>query len=71
MRFEHKGYYVTPHPLCPSCYVISTEGRGGKIPKVMEGLFNTRTIANNVIDLYVDIPKEEPVNDKKILKRGV
>lgn len=71
MRVEYRGYYITPFAAVPSCYVISTEGRGGKIPRIMEGVFTSRSVANSVIDLYLEIPKEEQVNDKKVLKRGV
>lgn len=71
MNFEYKGYYVKPHAQYPSSFVIVTQGQGGKIPKVMEGLFTSRGIAMEVIDSYTAPKASESDNDKKIGKRGV
>jgi hypothetical protein len=65
----HKGFQIKPHPIVPTCYIVVTDGKGGKIPDVMSGLFTTRTIAQNVIDEYVQ--SKELKNDEKVGKRGV
>lgn len=65
----YKGYQIKPHPLVPTCYVIVTDGKGGKIPDVMAGQFTTRTVARGVVDSYV-LNKEQK-DDEKVGKRGV
>lgn len=65
----HKGYIVKPAPASPSSYVIVTEGRGGKIPAIMEGVFTSPAWAKEVIDRYVG--SKETTDDQKINKRGV
>lgn len=55
MIAEYKGYYIKPHKEHPKTYVIVTEGRGGKIPDVMAGMFTDRGTAMSVIDAYLTI----------------
>ena len=71
MNFEYKGYYLKPNKATPSVYEIVTTGQGGKIPRVLEGLFTSRSLAMFEIDKYLDEKKEVVVNDKKLIKRGV
>lgn len=51
---QYKGYYVRPHKDNPTNYIIVTVGRGGKIPKVLDGSFTSRGWARNVIDQYLE-----------------
>lgn len=50
---NYKGYYIKPHKEHPKSYVIVTEGRGGKIPDIMTGMFTDRGTAKSVIDTYL------------------
>lgn len=70
MSFEYKGYYIKPHSAYPASLVIVTTGQGGKIPQVMEGIFTSRGLAMEVIDLYTERKLSEPTDDKKGSKRG-
>lgn len=49
----HRGYQIKPHKEIPTNYIIVTDGKGGKIPEVMSGLFTTRAIAKDTIDKYL------------------
>ena len=66
---NYKGYLITATKGLGSAYEIATEGRGGKIPKIMEGLFTSRGTAMQVIDFYLD-SKEKSLNDKESSKGG-
>lgn len=48
----YRGYYIKPHKIVPTNYVIVTEGRGGKIPDSMRGLFTSINEAKRVVDFY-------------------
>lgn len=50
---QYRGYLIKPLGTGPRCYTIATEGRGGKIPAVMEGLFTSTGIATQIIDTYL------------------
>lgn len=61
-----QGYQIKPSKEAPSSYVIVTDGKGGKIPDVLSGLFTTRTIAMEAIEKYLATKqKKEEVNDNK------
>lgn len=67
----YNGYQIKPHKEVPTNYIIVTDGKGGKIPEVMEGLFTTRQYAKDVIDKYLaSKPKKEATNDKAGNKSG-
>jgi hypothetical protein len=53
--FEHiyKGYIIKPYKLMPSSYCVATAGQGGKIPAVLDGLFTSVGIAQDIIDTYL------------------
>lgn len=51
---EYKGYLIRPIPGNPHSLTIAVAGKGGKIPRVMEGMFTDRTTAQRVVDLYLD-----------------
>jgi hypothetical protein len=51
---EYRGYQIKPSPTMPSHYIVVTEGKGGKIPNVLQGMFTNRTIPKGIIDMYLD-----------------
>lgn len=51
---SYKGYYIKPNTLHPGTYSIVTEGKGGRIPDKMLGIFTSTGVAINLIDRYVD-----------------
>jgi hypothetical protein len=59
--YEYEGYQIKPHRETPSCYIVVTSGKGGKIPDILSGMFTTRTIAKQNIDMYL---ANKPVKDK-------
>lgn len=68
----YNGYQIKPHAQVPTCYVVVTDGKGGKIPAVLEGLFTTPTLAKEVIDSYLDGKDSNgPETTEKVGKRGV
>lgn len=62
----YKGYYIKPDKITPNNCVIVTEGRGGKIPNVLDGLFTSIQTAVNAIDKYLMV--KEVANDEKVDK---
>jgi hypothetical protein len=57
---EYKGYDIKPHKEVPTCYIVVTSGKGGKIPDVLSGLYTTPVVAQAAIDKYLDSkPKKE------------
>ena len=60
----YKGYLINPDKSNPKLYSIATEGRGGKIPNCLGGLFTTRTVAFKEIDRYLG----EKANAKEAIK---
>jgi hypothetical protein len=51
---EYKGYLIKPSKASPNLFTVATEGRGGKAPDCLSGLFTTRTVAMNEIDRYLE-----------------
>jgi negative regulator of replication initiation len=49
----YKGYQIKPHKIMPTCYVVVTDGKGGKIPAVLDSLFTSTGIAKETIDNYL------------------
>lgn len=66
---NYKGYIISPMKGVGKAYTIATEGRGGKIPNMMLGMFTSRGSAMQVIDLYLS-SKEKVQNDKESGKSG-
>lgn len=54
---KHKGYLITHSKQSPNLYYIATEGKGGKIPNCLTGLY-TKTVAIREIDKYVEVKDE-------------
>lgn len=68
---EHKGYYITPDKVNPICYVVSTVGKGGKIPDCLNGMFTTKLYAIEEIDRYLgNRPSKGRDNEKDDTGRG-
>lgn len=65
----HNGYQIKPFPSSPALSLIVTDGKGGKIPNVLAGLFTSPTLAMQAIDQYLD--SKELKDDEKVGKRGV
>lgn len=53
----YNGYIIKPNPLSPTLWNIAVEGRGGKIPKTMEGSFTTLQYAMDLIDKHNGVKK--------------
>ena len=51
---NYKGYLINASKQHPKLYSISTEGRGGKIPNCLAGLFTTTKLAISEIDKYLE-----------------
>lgn len=59
----YKGFQIKPHPQNPMSLVVAVDGKGGKIPAVLEGLFTSHAYAKRVIDAYLETrPIKEKVN---------
>ena len=67
MIYIHKGYQIKPHKETPTSYIIVTDGKGGKIPDCLSGLFTSTGIARKEIDSYVEIKE---VKDAKKLDKS-
>lgn len=50
---SYKGYLISTDPFSPTLYTVATEGRGGKIPKVLEGRFTSVHWLKERIDHYL------------------
>lgn len=60
----YQGYQVKPHRDYPASLIIVTDGKGGKIPDCLAGIFTSRGIAKLAIDKYLD------TKDKKDTKNA-
>jgi hypothetical protein len=50
----YRGYQIKPSKQFPASYVCATDGKGGKIPNVLDGLFTSAGLIKERIDLYLD-----------------
>lgn len=53
----YKGYIIKSNPFSPTLYTVAVEGRGGKIPKALEGSFTSVATITEIIDKYQDMKK--------------
>lgn len=51
---KYKEYEIRPHLNNPRSLIIVSPGRGGKIPKILEGMFTDKLTAMQAIDMYLD-----------------
>lgn len=54
MTVSYRGYLISPSKASPGLRYIATEGRGGKIPDCLSGLFTKDSLAKNEIDRYLE-----------------
>ena len=64
----HKGYQVKPHKETPTSYIVVTDGKGGKIPDCLSGLFTSTGLAKSEIDNYLSV--KEAKDAKKVSQSG-
>ncbi len=64
---SYKGYLINNDKLFPTLYSVTTEGRGGKIPSVLEGRFTSVAYVRELIDHYL-AAKEETSGRKATTK---
>ena len=50
----HKGYQVKPSKEHPASWIVVTDGKGGKIPRCLEGMFTAPHIAIHHIECYLE-----------------
>lgn len=64
--YYYRGYQIKPHPQNPISLIVVTDGKGGKIPSVLEGMYTDRRYAMNVIDKYLESkPNKDKGNGKQ------
>lgn len=66
----YKGYQIKPHKEYPSNYIVVTDGKGGKIPAVLEGLFTSRGIAAETIDKYLTTKQTKDTKNGEAVNEG-
>ena len=66
---NYKGYIISSAPASPSLYKVATEGQGGKIPNSLSGLFTSKDVVMQLIDMYLETQKGFD-NGKTATKRG-
>lgn len=49
----YKGFQIKPHKQYPMSYIVVTDGKGGKIPAVLDTLFSSAGVAKELIDNYL------------------
>lgn len=65
----YKGYQIKPHKAIPKLYIVTTDGKGGKIPDILSGMYTSTGVAKLAVDQYVDKkPKKETENAKEVSK---
>lgn len=65
----YKTYQIKPHKVVPTSYIIVTDGKGGKIPDMLTGVYTSPTVAKLAIDMYLEKkPKKEVENAKEVSK---
>lgn len=64
----YQGYQIKPHKEVPTSYIVVTDGKGGKIPDVLSGLFTAPVIAKEAIDKYLASKPKKEANAETITK---
>ena len=59
MISKHRGYLISPAKASPSLVTIATEGRGGKIPNSLTGMYTSVGLAKLDIDRYLESKGKE------------
>lgn len=66
----YRGYIVAPVPHSPTLLKVATEGQGGKIPNVLNGMFTSYTAVVEIVDRYLATKTDEENIDGKARKKG-
>jgi hypothetical protein len=52
---EYQGFAIKPAKIVSTSYEVYVPGRGGKLPKALEGLFTSVGVAKTSIDKYLQV----------------
>jgi hypothetical protein len=66
----YKGYQIKPHKTIPTAYIVVTDGKGGKIPDVLSGMYTSPTVAKQDVDKYLDLKPVKEKNNAKEINQG-
>lgn len=66
----YKGYQIKPHKEYPSSCIIVTDGKGGKIPDVLSGLFTSKGLAALTIDKYLDTKVKKDTDNAEAISQS-
>lgn len=61
----YRGYQIKPAPHAPNTLIVVTDGKGGKIPSVLDGMYTQSHLAKRDIDLYLDNKELKETDGKK------
>lgn len=61
----YRGYQIKPSPQIPTNYICVTDGKGGKIPDVLGGLFTSAGIIKQRIDQYLEGKETDNAKNSK------
>ena len=67
---NYKGFIISSAPTSPSLYKVATEGQGGKIPNVLLGLFTSKDVVVQAIDMYLGTQKGTDNGKTNSKRRG-
>lgn len=65
-----KGYQIKPHREHPKSLIIVTDGKGGKIPSVLDGMYTTLGLAKTAIDDYLITKADNGKKSDKTVTEG-
>jgi len=66
----YEGYQIKPNKLTPQHVIIVTDGKGGKIPDVLSGIFTSYSIAKQAIDDYLKIKQPRGKENGEAVNKG-
>lgn len=66
----YQGFIISTVPASPTLLKVATAGQGGKIPKVLEGMFTSHAAVQEIIDHYLASKSDEELTDGKTRKKG-
>lgn len=66
----YNGFQIKPHKEYPSSVIIVTDGKGGKIPDILGGLFTSRGIAKTMIDKYLMSKQKKDTDNAETSSQG-
>lgn len=66
---NYKGYLISAAPNSPTLYKVALAGQGGRIPNSLLGLFTTKDVIMQLVDVYLETQKGNS-NGQTTAKRG-